>query len=186
VRAQAAGEKSVAVRDVYDRILVRSGHGQTSGHTFAPHGKIVSGIAGDLRLARGTRGSLDPDDFLHRLGKEPGRIVGGQILLGGKRQSDDVGKRLDVLRLYSCLIHLLSVRRHIGVNVRHCLLQSFQLQCLHGIAVGAFHLSVPDHLLVSSCCPALIEGHLIKINKFCFDIFFYHLLPLVGVKRQVS
>ena len=132
--AEAACEKSVAVGDAEHVVTGDAISGEATCHTFAPYLDILAGITDDGRVAGGSRGCMETDDFAHRGRLQTGGIIVPEVLLGSERELDDIVDGGDVLRGEVHLLQLVTIERDVVVNIVHDLVQAFALELAHLLA----------------------------------------------------
>ncbi|MPN28789.1 hypothetical protein SDC9_176234 [bioreactor metagenome] len=67
--SQAAGEKSVAVCNLYNILFGNTRHGQRTGNHFAPELQVVFGIPNHSRLTGSATGGMQTNDLILWNGK---------------------------------------------------------------------------------------------------------------------
>jgi hypothetical protein len=112
MRAQAAGEKAIAIRILHDVAGVQPAGGETAHHHRGPDIHILARVRHHDRLAGGAARRMQAHDILHRTGKQAEGIRVAQIGLGGKRQGGDVFETLQIAGLDAALLHARTVQRH--------------------------------------------------------------------------
>ena len=152
VRAETAREEAVTVRHGED-VVARDAEGsQAARHALAPDADILAGVADDGRVARGAGRRVDADDFTLRSRLQAEGIVVPKVLLGRKRQLDNVVDRPDVGRREVHLLQLVPIERNVVVHVLHDLVEALALQLAHLLARHAFFGGIPDHILLTNGC----------------------------------
>jgi hypothetical protein len=128
VRAEAAGEQPVPVRDVDLVAGAAAGGADRAGHEPGPGTDVLAGVPDHGRPAGGTRGRVQADDLLRRYGEHPERVVLPQVRLVGEREAGQVGELPAVVRVYPGRVERLAVMRHVVVRVPKRPAQPLQLQ----------------------------------------------------------
>ena len=145
VQPQSAGKQTVTVRHRKDVVAVGPESAQAAGDHLRPDGQIAAGIAYHGGRARRTRRGVQAHDLRHRNGEKPVRIVIPKVLLGGKRQLDDIVHRPDIVRRHVHLLHFAAVKRRIVIDSLDELMQAFSLEGAHLLASHTLFGLVPDH-----------------------------------------
>ena len=101
VRAQAAGEETVAVGHVDHVAASSAGRMDGTGDEVGPGVDVVLRVADDGRLAGRARRRVDADHLFARHGEHAERVVGPQILLGRERELREVGQLPQVVGMHA-------------------------------------------------------------------------------------
>ena len=88
---------------------------------------------------------MDASHLIVRDGFQTKRIFVAQVLLGGEGQPVDVVDALDVLGLYTQLVHLLAIEGHMLITSLYCVDESLALQLPHLFARHALNLGIVYH-----------------------------------------
>ena len=119
VRAEAAGEQTVAVRDVHDVAGTAAGRANRARHEQRPRVDVLRGVADDRRLARRAARCVHAHDLLARHGEHAERIVGAQIVLHRERKLREIVERAQVLRMHAGGAEALAIVSDVLVRVPH-------------------------------------------------------------------
>ena len=150
VRAETAGEESVPVGDVHDVTGPASGRANRTRHDARPGVDVVLRVTDDGRLAGGAGRRMDAHDLLAGDGKHSERIVGAQILFGGKREPGQIRERPHVRRMDAGRIEGLAVVRNVVVRARQAVPKSVELERRQFVPRGALDRFEVDRLVLSS------------------------------------
>ena len=114
VRAQAAGEQPVPVRDVHHVAGPAAGGADGPGHQPRPGPDVVAGVADDGRPAGGAGGGVHPRDLLAGHGEHAERVVVAQVRLVGERELRQVGEIAAVVGVHAGRVERGAVVRHVA------------------------------------------------------------------------
>ena len=158
VKSRASGEQTVTVADLHYIFLGCTGCHQCSGAAVLPEIQVVLCIKCNHTASCGTAGGLDPYTVLRRTGQKSVGICLAKIVLRQERQLGEILQALDILRLYTLLIHQFMVVFVILINIRHLLDQALFLQFLdlldrHGLDL---RLEILLHSMYSFCFTELL------------------------------
>ena len=117
MRAQAAGEQSVAIRHVHDVARACAAGPDRAGHQRRPRLDVASGIADNGWFAGRAARGVHADDFGSRHGKQAERIAIPEVLLRGERKTCEIGERAQIVRMRSDRDAFLLVRGDVVVGV---------------------------------------------------------------------
>ena len=92
--SKSAGKKTVTVGVVDDITLVDPGGDKGAGHQLGPDVDVFPGIADHGWFAGSAGGCMNPDDILHRRGKQAVGVAVSHILFEGKGQTLQIFQRL--------------------------------------------------------------------------------------------
>ena len=127
VKAKGPGKCAVPEGDLGHIVSRGASHAGNPGHIVQPHLQVVPCIAHHCRLSCGSRTGVKPHQILSVHGKQAHGIIISEIRFIGKGQLCQILQRLNVLRLHPCLIHLLTVRSNLLIDISHGLLQFLKL-----------------------------------------------------------
>ena len=154
VRAESAREQTVAVGDVYERILRDARHRQRARRDFRPDVDVVLRVSDDGEFTRRTRGGMHLDNVLLVGGIEAKRIRRAQVVLDGERELAQIGNASDVGGFDFELIHLGAVGFAMLIDVFDRLFQPLALQIFHLRAREALVFGLIDVIFQFRFCHA--------------------------------
>ena len=138
MRAEPAGEQSIAIGDMHLHAGASAGSADRARHQARPGVDVFFGIADDGRLAGCARGRVDARDLVLRHGEHAERIIVAQVVLGRERKLREVFEPLEIGRLDAGGIEFLLVRRHIVIDMLQRPFQPLRLQRRDLVARGGF------------------------------------------------
>ena len=139
MRAETAGEESVAVGDLHDVVARDTVHGQAARRAVRPDVEVALGLRDADRLAGRARGAVEAVDLAHRRGSEAIGVLVAEIRLLHERELGEVLERHEVAGLYAFLVAAAAEQRHALVLVGDELLKLGELHCaqlLDGHEIG--------------------------------------------------
>ena len=139
VEAEAAREESVAVGDLDHVARADAVHREAAHRAVLPHLDVLHRVRDADGLARGARGAVEADDFVHRRAAEAHRVLVAEVGLLREGEKLDVGERLDVLGPHAAFLAALAEERHALVGVLHRPLQAVQLEGAEGFDGHVVH-----------------------------------------------
>ena len=139
VEAEAAGEESVAVGDLDHVARADAVHREAAHRAVLPNLNVLYRVRDADGFARGARGAVEADDFVHRRAAEAHRVLVAEIHLLREGQQLDVGERLDVLGPHAALLAALAEEGHALVGVLHRPLEAVQLERAEGFDGHVVH-----------------------------------------------
>ena len=145
MQAQRAGEQAVAEGNLKNIVLRRSRGDRDARHLIRPVVEILLGVCAHRRLSRCAGRSVDAHDLLHRLSQHAEGIIVPDIILGGKRDVLDIGKRLDLISGYAGLFQPVMIEGDILIAVIHHPLEAFQLERFNFRAAHGFNFFLEKH-----------------------------------------
>ncbi len=128
VRAEPAGEQTVAVGDVHDVAGSAAGCSNRARHEQRPRVDVLRGVADDRRLARRAAGRVNAHDLFARHREHAERIVGAQVVLHRERKLREIVERAQVMRMHARGAEALAIVSDVLVCVQQRPLQTLQLQ----------------------------------------------------------
>ena len=128
VRAQAAGEQTVAVGVVHHVAGACAGGDEAARHQVGPGVDVLRRVAHDGRLAGGPRRRVQSRELMARPRKHAERVVLAQIGLERERQALQVVQRAQLVGVNACRGQTHPVRGHMVVGVAHAVAQPLDLQ----------------------------------------------------------
>ena len=137
VRAESAGEQSVAVRHMHDVAGAAARGADRARHDSRPGVDVLRRVADHRRLAGRSARRVQPHHLLARHGEQAERVVVAQVLLQREREPRQVRQRLQVARLHLRGVERRAVVRDVVVRVVERPAQALELQRLQFGAWGA-------------------------------------------------
>ena len=142
---QSASEQPIAIGYREDVFACHAKGRQTASHTLAPDTDILARVAHDSRVSRSAAGGMHTDNLALRSRLQAERIIVTQILLRGKGQFGDVLDGLDIIGEDVQFLQLVTIERHVVIDVLHDVMQSFTLKLAHLIVAQALHCRIINH-----------------------------------------
>ena len=138
VRAQAACEQTVAIRDVHHVTGPPACCTNRACHQISPAQDVVCGVAHHRWFAGGARRRMNAHDPALRHSKHAKGVVGAQVFFGGEREFADISQHLEISRVNACCAKRQALVRHVLVDVVKRGFQALGLQRDYFIPAGLF------------------------------------------------
>ncbi len=113
VQPEAAGEEAVTEGNLYELVAGQAACNQEAGAEIGPELHILFGVADEGRLAGGAARSVDAGEFAPGHRKEAEGIGVAEVLLGGERETLQVGDGFDRIRRDVLFRELAPVERNL-------------------------------------------------------------------------
>ena len=138
VKAETAGEQTVAVRDLHHVARPDSGRTHRSRHDVGPHVEVVPGVADHGGLSGGPARRMDAHHLLARHREHPERIVAPQVFLDGEREGPEILQRLEIVRTRTGVVESRPVVGNILAGVLEGCAKARKLQRRNLVATRGF------------------------------------------------
>ena len=136
VRAEPAGEQTIAVGDVHLHAGFAARGADRARHEIRPGVDVAARVADDGGLAGGAGRGVDANDVFLRNREHAERVMFPQILLGGERKAGKIAELAQIVGTDARRLEFLAVRGDVVIGMAQRPSQAIELQRRDFVARG--------------------------------------------------